>query len=219
LTCQVISAAPLVIHNFLVIAYENSSTWFEPFNRSIKMKKCNFLIFLLWIAVIIPSKDLKAQSLSFQVKEIVLKEKVLVATLDSYIATTKASVIAVFIERNDGDYTYTLHELDDLSFVRHNPTMSWGRYRKTMLLIYSGVEEVLAVDSTTQEALVKQMRSLLADDTVVTKVLDEKGQEVETITLRFFDAIVWRFKVREGKLLWVERNPEYQPGGLPYIKR
>lgn len=67
-------------------------------------------------------------------KKITLNDKVLERVLRNYLRESQAKVVAVFIERYDDDYTYTLHDFGLFDTVKRNSTIGFGEWNKSILL-------------------------------------------------------------------------------------
>jgi hypothetical protein len=156
------------------------------------------------------------QSQTIQLTNLVLQDKILEKVLKEYQQVSKAKVIAVVIERYDNDYTYTLSDIGLFDSIKRNPTTTYGNWNNTILLFYSGVESVISnLDTNAVNRIQKHLRSILPDQFSDQKVYDNGIIEEKAI---LFDEIIWRFKVRAEKLLWLRKNLDYQAEKIPYLK-
>ena len=86
-----------------------------------------------------------------------------------------------------------------------------------MLLFYSGIEVVVSpLDSTAVDRIQRYLRPLLPDQFGSEKKVYKDGI-IEDVAYTF-DPVIWRFKVREGKILWLRKVQNYQLEKVPYIK-
>ncbi|QIP11513.1 hypothetical protein G8759_02135 [Spirosoma aureum] len=170
----------------------------------------------LWLLLMVHSLVSTGQSQPVQLMNLVLQDKILEKVLKEYQQVSKAKVIAVVIERYDNDYTYTLSDIGLFDSVKRNPTTTYGKWNNTILLFYSGVESVISnLDTNAVNRIQKQLRSILPDQFSDQKVSNDGIIEEKAI---LFDEIIWRFKVRDRRLLWLRKNLDYQTEKIPYLK-
>jgi len=151
------------------------------------------------------------------VPPIVIRNKILEQTLKDYVQEEKATVIAVILERYDNDYTYTLYDYGLFDQVKRNPTSAYGKWQGITLLFYTGLEEMTnSLDTFKVNQLIRYLRPRLPDGRGKAQLTDNPNiTSFEVVT---FDPSIWRFKVRDGKLLWLRRRLAYQSERVPYIK-
>lgn len=156
------------------------------------------------------------QTIMSPMGKITINDKVLESTLNEYKKVTKAKVIAIFIEQYDSDYTYTLYEFGLFDMIKRNPTTTYGEWHDSILLVYSGVESVVGpLDSMAVNKIQKYLRPILPNQVSEENVY-KNGMVEESII--YFDPIIWRLKVRDGKPLWVRKGLAYQSEKVPYLK-
>ena len=169
---------------------------------------------ILVFSLLIESATCNAQN--SHLPAITLRDTVLAKVLREYTTTEKVSITAVFIERYDGDYTYTLYSFGLFDQLKRNPTPNYGAWNGSTLLFYTGLEDIISTqDSIKVNRLLRHFRPKLPDQITIRPT----GVPNETLTEAFtYDPVIWRFKVRNGKLLWLRRQLDYQAERVPYLK-
>jgi hypothetical protein len=147
-------------------------------------------------------------------ESVVIKDLVLENVLSMYCKEVNTKVVAIIVERYDGDYTYTLCSIGTFDEVVKNPTTLYRRWKDRMLLIYSGPEAVFTIDSTQIKSFYKEMRTLLPDGHSA-KMINKGLYEITAIAS---DPIIWRFKVDNNKILWLRKNLDYELEKILYFK-
>ena len=178
----------------------------------VRRSTLGLIVFLIFLA----SFPAVSQPVTGSLKKIALQDKVLERVLRDYVNESKAKIIAVYIERYDSDYTYTLRDFGLFDTVKRNPTATFGEWKGCVLLFYSGAELVVSpLDSNAVGTIQRYLRPMLPDQFGEKKTYSNGMLEDTAIV---FDPIIWRFKVREGKLLWLRKVQDYQLETIPYIK-
>jgi hypothetical protein len=179
------------------------------------------VIWGLFLLVISHVSSVSAQTRTGTLPPVVIKDKIVESVLSEYtqVAGANEGIIAVFLERYDNDYTYTLYDFGLYDQIMDNPTADFGRWKNHTLLFYTGLKEI-AASMDTDTAKVNQIRRYIRmrlPDGNVSKPDPSNPNLVEMITTTHHPKI-WRFKVRDGKLLWLRRGLGYQSEKVPYMK-
>lgn len=166
--------------------------------------------------------------------EIVLTDTQLYYTLADYIAVTNASVVAIFMERANGTYTYLLYNPGFYEFIEDNPPTHWGRWKGRTILFYTGLETITQMqDSTNYKLLLRYLKPVLINqfspDTLFTlpKAIIVNGRRIKELVvgqmILSHEGAIWRLKVKDGKELSLEKDFDpvpmsYMQINIPYIK-
>ncbi|QKZ14635.1 hypothetical protein [Spirosoma sp. KUDC1026] len=180
--------------------------------------RTHLAIWALCLLGISYASDVSAQTQTATLPPIVIKDKVFESVLSEYLKgeRSKSLILAVFLERYDSDYTYTLHDFALYDEIKDNPTSTFGSWKGHTLLFYTGLEDVLTSIDTGKVSQINQfLRSRLPDGREETPT--DVPNEV-MLTVITHDPKIWRFKVRDGKLLWLRRGLAYQSEKVPYMK-
>lgn len=180
----------------------------------IKSSRVLFLVVTVFLCQF-NSCSLKAQNgPELNQHNVVITDLALDNVLNQYCKEVNSKVIAVIIERYDGDYTYTLFGIGTYEKIIKNPTTSYRDWKGRMLLIYSGIEEAFGMDSVQIKKFYATMRPLLPDGHSEKKISENLYESTTLIT----HPIAWRFKVDDNKILWLRKRLDYQLEKIPYFK-
>lgn len=121
---------------------------------------------------------------------------VLDSMLTLYSKEVNDPVIAVTIEHYDSNYNFTLSSVGTYNEATRYPITTYRRWQDRILLIYTGLENVLSVDSTQSKRFLKEMRALLPSSYTEKKIREGLYESTILVT----HPIIWQFRMQRDKI-------------------
>lgn len=116
--------------------------------------------------------------------------------LTLYSKEVNDPVIAVTIEHYDSSYNFTLSSVGTYNEATRYPITTYRRWQDRILLIYTGLENVLSVDSTQSKRFFKEMRALLPSSYTEKKIREGLYESTILVT----HPVIWNFRMQRNKI-------------------
>ncbi len=145
--------------------------------------------------------------------KITITDAILDSVLNVYTKEVDSKVIAIATERYDGDYTYTLFNVNTYEGIVRNPTTFYKRWKDRILLIYVGTEKIFNVDSTQVKTFYRKMRPILPNSYVTTKI----GKNIYESTIMTYEPIIWQLRTGDGTFLSLRKKIDHGLEKISYF--